>query len=154
AGAQFYKVYKGLSSGGAMVPPQGQPLGFAGYAYGTSMTDANIVPDFTKTPLPPKHPFDPGQVTGYSISAPGTGYPVAGTTLSVSGGGAPTRPATVVPVLNTNVAGATGGIVGIIIIDGGAGYSSAPSVTAAGGGGSGFAATLSIGPTSGTNPDV
>lgn len=151
--AQYYKVYKGLPSPGNVVPPLSQSLGFCGFAYGTSFTDSNIVSDFTKTPLMEANPFAPGEVTGYSITSPGSGYATSGggTPLTVSGGGSPTRPAVIYPVFNNNAPG-TAGISGLWIADPGEGYSSPPTITAAGG--TGFAATLTLGPTSGIYPGV
>jgi hypothetical protein len=152
AGAQYYKVYKGLPSPGGVLPPLSQSLGFCAYAYGTSFADSNIVPDFTKTPLQPNRPFDPGQVTGYSITNPGTGYPVGATSLTLAGGGTPSRPAVLYPILGSNTAAATAAITGITIADPGSGYATTPTVAATGGSGAGFAATLTLGPTSGVNP--
>ena len=150
-GAQYYKVYKGMPSPGNVVPSVSQSLGFAGFAYGTSFNDSNIVPDFTQTPLQPANPFAPGRIVGYSISNPGSGYGNFPNT-SLSGGGTPTRPALIGAVPSTNVFGATGGISGLWIADPGEGYTSAPTITVSGG--TGFAATLILGPATGLNPGV
>jgi hypothetical protein len=146
-GAQYYKVYKGLPSSGNIVPPLTANLGFAGYAYGTNFVDANVVPDFSKSTLQHNDPFATGQISGYTITSPGSGYPVGTTTITVTPAGgdpAPTTPAVIYPILDTSTAGTTGGIAGLYVHDPGQGYLHPPTLTA-GGGGSGFAATVTVG---------
>ncbi len=153
AGAAYYKVYKALPTPGDKVPDPGQQFGFAGYCYGTVFLDSNIVPDFVRGPPQHGNPFTPGQISGYTISASSSNWPVGSTTLSLSGGGSPTRAGIVFPIIDNNTPGGTGSISGIYIYDPGAGYSSAPTVTAAGGGTT-FTATFTISPTTGIDPDT
>jgi hypothetical protein len=150
AGAQYYKVWKALPSHSDTVPLPSEQFGFAGFSYGTSFTDSNIVADFTKAPIQPGDPFAPGKLTGYTITAPGSGYVPGDTAIVVSdttGAGA-----VVHPVLDTNIATATGGIVGLYIAHRGSGYT-APTATAAGAG-TGFSATFSVGASSGLDPSA
>lgn len=148
SGAQYYKVWKALPAHGNRVPLPHEQFGFAGYSYGTSFLDSNIVPDFARSPIQAADPFAPGALTGYAITAPGTGYLPGDTSLVVTD--ATGSGALVYPVLDSTVAGTAGGIVGIYIADPGRGYT-APTVTATGAG-SGFAATFTIGSSSGLDP--
>jgi hypothetical protein len=150
-GASYYKVYKALPSPGDKVPNYAQQFGFAGYTYGTSFLDSNIVADFAKAPPSRNDPFAVGQVTGFNISASSADWPVSGTTITVSGGGG--SGAIIYPIIDTTTAAGTGHISGLYIANPGSGYTSAPTLTA-GGGGTTFTATSSIGPISGTDPDV
>lgn len=151
ADAAFYKVYKALPAHGNKVPMPHEQFGFAGFSYGTLFTDSNIVADFANPPIQAGDPFASAPLSGYTITNPGATYPVGGTTISVTDGTG--SGAVVYPILDTNTAGATGGIIGLFIANPGSGYS-APTVSASGGGGSGFAATLSVGPSSGITPAV
>ena len=150
ADAVYYKVYKGLSSSGDRIPPPSSQLGFAGFSYGTSFTDSNIVPDFAQSPLQPHYPFASGYIDGYAISAPGSNYPVTGTTIVVTDGTG--TGAVIYPILDNNIAGGVGGITGLYIANPGSGYT-APTIAAAGGG-TGFTGTVTISPTSGIDPDI
>lgn len=152
ATAAYYKVYKGLSTSGNVIPSFSQPLGFCGYSYGTSFNDSNIVPDFAQSPLTPGDPFAVGALTGYNISSPGASYPLVGTTITVTGGGG--TGAVIFPVFDSNITGGTGSIVGLYIYNPGHGYTSPPTIAAVGSGGSGFVGTVTIGPQSGTYPGV
>ena len=151
AGAVFYKVYKALPTQGDTIPAPSEQLGFVGYSYGTTFTDSNIIAAFEHTPLRPNDPFAPSPIIGFNITNPGATYPIGATTLTVTDGTG--TGAEIYPIFATNAAGGTGGIVGLYIANGGSGYT-APTISASGAGGSGFAATLSIGPSAGIEPDV
>jgi hypothetical protein len=95
-----------------------------------------------------------GRVTGVVLTNTGSGY-TAAPTVTFSGGGTPTTPATA----TANIAG--GRVTSITVTNAGVGYSSPPSVSLTGGTTTGTAATvaasalfsgLSIGPVSLTNP--
>lgn len=148
--AKYYKVYKALPSHGNIVPNPTEQFGFAGFAYGTVFTDSNIVADFAHSPVQQDDPFAPGAITGYSIANPGSGYPAIGTTITVTDGTG--SGAVIYPVIDNNTFGTTGSIVGLYVVNPGRGYT-APSLSAAGGG-SGFAASLTLGPSTGINPSV
>jgi hypothetical protein len=150
AGARFYKVYKALPAPGAKVPGLESQFGFAGFSYGPSFTDSNIVADFTKAPPTFDDPFTPGKITGFAISASTADWPVSGTSLNVTD--ATGAGAELFPIISNNTAGGVGSIIGIYIRNPGHDYT-APTVAAAGGGTT-FTATLSIGATSGLDPDV
>jgi len=148
AGAVFYKIWKALPAHGDLVPLPSEQFGFAGYSYGNSFTDSNVVADFTQAPIQSADPFAPGALTGYAITAPGSGYEPGESAIVVSdttGTGA-----VVYPVHDDNTANVAGAIVGLYIADPGQGYT-APTATATGAG-SGFAATFTVGPTSGLEP--
>jgi hypothetical protein len=148
-GAQYYKVWKALPGHADRIPLPHEQFGFVGYSYGVTFTDGNIVADFAKAPLRAGDPFAPGAITGYSISAAGTGYTPGSTTITVTDGTG--TGAVVYPILDTNVAGTTGGIVGLYIDSPGSGYT-APTFTASGG--TGFAATGTVGPSTGLDPSA
>lgn len=150
ANAAFYKVYKCLPAHGNRVPPNHESFGFAGFSYGTTFVDSNIVPDFVHCPVSPGNPFNPGQIIGINITNPGSGYPVGGTGLNITDSTG--FDGLVLPVMDNNVGGGTGGIVGIWIWSPGRNYT-APTITAVGGG-TGFAATLMLSPNTGIDPYV
>lgn len=152
--AAYYKIFKGIPAPGDRLPPIWQNLGFIGYAYGTSFVDSNIVPDFTKASLSPKAPFAIGQYLSYTITTPGSGYDPSTTTLAMAGGGPPTIPPVIYAIVDTTDPSMTGGITGIWIFFPGEGGTGDITVTAATGGGSGFAAVLKVGATAGTFPGV
>jgi len=148
AGAQYYKVWKALPAHGDKVPLPSEQFGFAGYSYGNAFTDSNIVPDFTRAPISVADPFAPGALTGYTITAPGSGYEPGESAIVVTdttGTGA-----VVYPVHDNNTANVAGAIVGLYIADPGRGYT-APTATATGAG-TGFAATFTVGPSGGIEP--
>lgn len=144
AGAKYYNVYKALPVVGgtavARIVEAGAGFGFAGFANGPAFTDSNITADFSQTPPQNNYPFTLGTITGYTITNPGAAYPVGGTTLTVTGAGGAT--AVALPILSTNIVGATGTIIGMVIVEPGYGITNGAAVTAAGGGGAGFAATV------------
>jgi hypothetical protein len=146
ANGSYYKVYKAIPSPGGVVPPIASDFGFVGFAYGPQFTDGNIVADFTRTPPLHKDPFPGGgaggNLTGYTIVSPGSGFPNYPPALSIAdptGAGA-----YVLPIVSDNVLGNTSGIVGLRIVNDGELYS-APVVTIAGPG-SGFSVTFTLGP--------
>jgi hypothetical protein len=151
SGAVYYKVYKALPSPGKKIPSQGQQFGFAGFTYGTLFLDSNIVADFAKSPPSNGDPFANGKLTGFSISASSNDWPVVGSTITVSGGGG--SGAVVYPVIDKSGDTESGHITGLYIANPGSGYTSAPTLTA-GGGGTTFTATAIISSQSGNDPDV
>lgn len=151
ANTVFYKVYKALPMHGNRVPAQHEQFGFVGFSYGTSFTDSNIVADFVHPPLSAGDPFASAPITGYTITAGGANYPVGSTTIAVADANG--TGAVIYPILSTNAAGAVGSIIGLYIANPGSGYT-APTVTASGGAGAGFTATLSVGPSTGITPEV
>lgn len=149
--AVFYKVYKALPTPGDKIPNPSEQFGFAGFSYGTSFTDSNIIADFTQAPLRDNDPFISAGIIGFAISASSSDWPVATTTLTVADGGAGTG-AVAYPIFSTNTAAANGAITGIYFAQPGHGYTS-PTISAAGGGTT-FTATLTAGPSSGIEPSV
>lgn len=145
SGATYYNVYRSIATGGGQMPSFGQQLGFVGYTYGSTFVDSNTVPDFTRGPPQHTDPFSPSQIVGYNITNPGSGYPVGGTNIVSPPG------TLLMPILNNNTEGGTGGIVGLWIVNGGNNVTS--TALSAIGGGSGFAATAILGP-SNNNPAV
>ena len=149
-GAAYYKIWKGLPAHALRVPVPYQQFGYCGLSYGTAFVDTNIVADFTQSPIEASDPFAPGQITGYTITAAGSGYVPGATNITVTD---PTGTGAVIyPVLSTNLSTSTGGIVGLAIHSPGRGYT-APTVTADGAG-SGFAASLTLGPSTGLDPSA
>ncbi len=66
-GAKLYNVYQAIPSYSVPVPT-GTSYGFIGYSYGTSFTDTNITPDFSRTPPTHNNPFARGAITGITIT--------------------------------------------------------------------------------------
>ena len=69
-GAQYYKVWKALPAHGNRVPAPSDQFGFAGYSYGNSFLDSNIVADFAQAPISADDPFAPGVLTGFRLPLP------------------------------------------------------------------------------------
>lgn len=109
-----------------------------------------IIPDYSKGPPIHFDPFAPGQISQITITNPGTGLDGTTTTTITdpTGTGAVIRP---IVNLTAGGPGATGGAAGIIIEDGGSGYTS-PSLNFSPG--SGLTVTFTISPLSGTYPAV
>jgi len=149
--AMYYRVYKALPTSGARVPSLAEQVGFAGYTYGTSFADNNIIPDFTLSPPSANNPFANSKITGYTITASSADWPVGGTTITVTDGTG--TGAVIYPILSNNIAAGVGSITGLYIKDAGSGYT-APTLTAVGAGGTVFTATATLGAATGNDPDV
>lgn len=141
-GASSYNIYKAPEAYAATVPV-GSLFSYLGEAVGLSFVDNNITPDFTTVPPQHKNPFSPGQITGAVITAQGTSYVQATTTITINtstGSGA---------ILTPIVVG--GGVQAILVQNPGGNY--APSDTISiGGAGTGATATITLGALTGTYP--
>lgn len=144
AGAKYYNVYRSLVFPTTAQSSLGQQLGYIGRSYTTSFVDVNVTPDFTHTPQQYANPFKSGQVQYIEITAPGSGYTSA-PMVSVTGGGGSGFAG--VAILDADE------VVGVLILNGGSGYSS-PVVGFTGGGGSGATATATLNSTSNEMPAV
>ena len=143
AGVNEYYVYKALPGYNAPVQP-GAQFGYAGYTYGASFVDSNITPDFSQAPPTHKNPFARGAITGATPVAPGSGYTkISLSIVSATGSGGAL----------TGVLNPAGGLAAIIVNEEGSGYMTGDGITISGNG-TGAAATLQIGPQSGTYPSL
>lgn len=138
AGAGYYNVYRQpeVINGAA---DYGQIYGFIGTTTGVSLTDQNIAPDFSRSPPQPRNPFLNSTIQYWTVTNGGSGYT--------------TGPATVTDAAGTGWIGfieATAGVVTAIITQYGGQNYSAPTISAAGG--TGLAATATIGPATGNYP--
>lgn len=143
ANAKYYNVYRSLVYPTGTQVTLADDLGFIGRAYGPSLVDNNIVPDFTKTPPVHGDPFADGAITEITITAPGTTYAKTDT-VSVSGGGGS-------GFVGYPIIDSSGAILGVKIDHPGSGYSS-PTVSFGTSTGSGATATATAGSTSGNFP--
>lgn len=144
AGATSYNIYKATPSYNVQVPI-GVLYGFAGTSLGTSFTDTNITADFTTVPPTHTDPFARGTIIDVNPVTGGSGYTQATigfTVHSSTGSGFVGIPIVV-----------SGGFVGFLIENGGANFNTGDTITITdSGGGSGAAATLTVGPSTGTYP--
>lgn len=142
-GAGSYNVYQATPSYSTGVSV-GSLYGFIGSALGASFTDSNITADFTQVPPTHQNPFARGAVVGVLIANGGTGFTqgTVGFMIATSTGAGFIG----VPVV------VNGSVAAFIVESGGQGY--APSDTIAFTGGSGSAASLTLGSQSGTYPGV
>lgn len=141
SGAAYYNVYRATVSPNVDIP-EGATFGYVGMTYGVQFVDANITPDYTKTPPRHSNPFAKSPLSRIDLTAGGAGYVATTTTCAVTdptGSGAILVPVVVV-----------GAVVAVIILDGGHDYT-APVLTF-GGAGAGAAATATIGYSTGTYP--
>lgn len=149
AGAEYYNVYRTKIQSGAGASAQAitkaEQVGYIGRAYGPIFIDNNIIPDFTVTPPEFNDPFANGAILEIAVTAGGTGWNKATTTVAVSGSGSGF---TGYPIVNNS-----GVIVGVVITNPGSGYVN-PVVTFPAGGGSGATATATAGELTGNDPAV
>ena len=150
AGALEYYVYRSLVLPVGSDVSGAQELGYIGRALSPQFSDNYITPDFTKTPPRHKNPFAGGAITYIDVTAKGSLYSKIDT-VTVSGGGGSGFVG--YPVVNRTVGGSGGEIIGVVVVNGGSGYSS-PVVSFGTSTGSGATATVSLTPSSGNNPSV
>lgn len=138
--ADSYRVYRSFVHPFEGESHIGVELGYIGTVRGTSMTDANIQPDFTQSPVIYNNPFARGAVRYIEVTAGGSGY---------------TKDSTLSLTLDTG-SGFVGypivygdEVIGVYIADHGTGYTS-PAVSVSDGTGATFDVT--VGPTTGTFP--
>lgn len=145
-GAVNYNIYKATPSYAVGVP-LGTSFGFIGSSFGTSFQDTNIIPDFTQTPPLHVDPFARGLILEVTPTAGGAGYTqatVGFTVTTATGSGLAGTPVIV-----------GGQFVAFVITNGGSGYLAGNTITITdSGAGAGAAATLIIGPATGTYPGV
>ncbi len=141
AGASSYNVYKATPAYSSPVPI-GSLYGYCGTAYGTQFVDTNIVQDFTAVPPTHQNPFAQSPIAEVNMTALGGGYSqsTVGYAIHTTTGTGFTGSPVVV----------NGGIVAFVIINNGQDYGPNDTITFSGG--SGAAANLVIGPSSGTYP--
>lgn len=141
-GATKYNVYRSIVVPDGSTMHLGYSLGFIGTTRGTSFTDNNITPDFTRTPALYRDPFAPGAVEWIEVTNGGSGYNDTGSLALTGGGGSGFVGYPIV----------TGGkVIGAYIAHPGSGYTS-PSVSVTGGGGSGATFVAHLAPNTGRYP--
>lgn len=144
-GALEYNVYRSLVLPIGADISVAQELGFLGRAIGAQFVDNNIIPDFTKAPPTHFDPFASSPVSFIGITAQGSGY-AKSDTVSVTGGGGSGFVG--YPIVN-----AAGNILGVVVVNGGSGYSS-PVVSFSTSTGSNATATATLGEATGNDPSV
>lgn len=140
-GARHYNIYRStLNRSGTGDMTAAAQLGYLGRALGASFVDTNIIPDFTRSPPLHFDPFALSKIDSIDVTAQGSGY----------------TDASVVTVTDPNGTGFIGfpivqggKIVGIVVQDGGHGYT-APVVAITVG--TGATATINVGDAAGTYP--
>lgn len=142
-GAIEYNVYRSLILPTGADISAAQETGFVGRTKGTQFIDNNIIPDFTKTPLVHLHPFPSLGISYIEVTAGGAGYTNASVVTVTDPDG--------VGFSGYPVVNAAGAITGIVIINGGSGYT-APSISVSVGAGATFSITRT--PETGNYPRV
>ena len=142
SGATEYNVYRSLILLKGHALTFAQELGYLGKTQAPVFEDTNIIPDFARTPLVVDNPFSNGAILNVNITAPGSGYAKATTTISASGG---------TGFVGKVIVDGDGKVIGCRILDPGTGYSNASVVTISGAG-TGATATITASPASGNNP--
>lgn len=130
-GAAYYNVYRAPtsyntgSSTVAIAPPPGSVFSYVGTSYGNQFVDSNVQPDATVSPPLHLNPFAPGQILYVNVTAPGSGQAALNVTvISATGFGA-----VLVPVIFS------GGLLAVIVQNGGQNYSPSDQVSFGGPGG-------------------
>jgi hypothetical protein len=142
--ALYYNVYRSLVVPEGLKMHIGMPMGFIGTSRGTSFEDANITPDFTRTPTFYRDPFAPGAVESIRVTAAGSGY-ATGDTLTLTG--SPGTGFVGYPIVQDSA------IIGVYIANPGSGYV-APELTVTTSGGSAATFAIVLTPATGTYPSV
>lgn len=138
AGAGYYNVYRQPEVNPS--PDYGQLFGYIGTTTGVSLTDQNIAPDFSRTPPQPRNPFLNNTILYWTIVTAGSGYSTGLATVTDADGS---------DWLGFIEVDGSGAVVAIVTQYGGENYV-APTISAAGG--TGLAATATIGPSTGNYP--
>ena len=150
AGAASYNVYR-TSVASETSLSKAQEVGFIGSTRAPIFVDANIIPDFTRTPPLNFNPFANGAVTELGMLTLGSGY-AFNTTVSIADGTGFAG----VPVVGPSdvTAYAAGALTGVLIQQGGSGYTLSSAVTfdAVGGGTGATAEVRGVTPASGNYP--
>ena len=144
AGASSYRIYRAPEAYNNVVPT-GSLFGYIGTVLGNSFTDRNITPDFTQTPPLHLNPFSPAALISINMTNQGTGYTSAPTVSITTGTGSGFSGTAVV---------IGGKVQAVLILNAGTGYLSSDTVVFTGGGGASAAATLTVGPATGTYPSA
>jgi len=141
-GASFYNVYRSLVLPTGADISLAQDVGYLGRAFAGLFVDTNITPDFTHTPPQGRNPFADSAITSIAVTAGGVGYTKT-STVTVTGGGS--------GFVGYPVVNSSGAIISVVLVNGGSGYT-APAVSFAGG--TGGAATATVGAATGNHPRV
>lgn len=146
AGATSYNIYGSTPS--YQVPvPIGSSFGFLGTSFGGSFVDTNIVADFATVAPTHTDPFARGAIDSVTVTAQGSGYTqgtVGYSIVTSTGSGFAGSPVVV-----------DGKFVAFIVDNGGELYADTDTIVISdSGSGTGAAATLVVGPQTGTYPST
>lgn len=143
-GASSYNIYRSLLLADGDDVSQAMSVGYVGTSFGPEFVDNNIVPDFTVTPPQHVDPFADSTITFIEMTNGGSGYnkDATATITDPDGSGFVGYP----------IVDDSGVILGVVIVNGGSGYTD-PTVVFAGGGSS-AAADAEVGPADGNKPGV
>jgi len=148
ADAAKYKVYRTrLENTVANSTNGATPVGFVGETRATEFLDNNIIPDFGKTPPRRYDPFENGSVLHVEVTAVGSGYPVSGTTVTITDSGSDGTGFSAYANVNDS-----GEVISITITNPGKDYGQASTIAIAGSGGSGATAEPILSAESGNYP--
>ena len=140
------EVYSPPTASPPNYPSGGALFGYIGTAFGPNLTDTNVVPDYNLSPPQHRNPFATSSVKAVSMTSGGTSYSPTATTATV------VSPIGVNPALMPVVV--NGAIVWTIVMSGGEGLTGGETVSFVDGtgAGGGAAASLVVGPATGTYP--
>lgn len=140
-----YNIYKWGPTPGPGASHPAIPLtvyGYIGHSLTTDFVDTNIAPDFSRVPPQYQNPFAIGQVSGVTVTTPGTGSVNNFEPLTFVGDGAGAAGYGVIDP-------ATGGISAVVMTNPGSNYT---TCTASAAGVAGEALVCVLGPAAGTYP--
>lgn len=147
-GAVYYNVYRTRIVDAASIS-RSLPVGFIGRARGSFFADRNITPDFTRTPPVENNPFADNRIERIDVTAAGSGYNNS-STISITDANGTGFVGYL--VIGLHKGETSGGVLGVVVRQGGSGYTG-PSVST-GGSGSGATFTVIRSPASGNDPAV
>lgn len=143
ANAEYYNIYRAIVSPNTDIPI-GATHGYVGMTYGLEFVDSNITPDYTKTPPTHQNPFAQSAIASATVSTGGSAYVSSTTSITVAD--ATGSGAILIPIIVGGV------LVGVVVQDGGSGYTS-PTLSVVGAG-TGATANATLGPATGTYPST
>jgi hypothetical protein len=137
-GASVYNIYKAEPGYNTLIPA-GVQYGYAGQSYGGSFLDSNVIPDFTQVPPTHQNPFARGQILEADVTLGGSGESFDITINTTTGSGA-----VLIPVVDFD----TNTLTAIVVSSPGINYAQTDTLSI----NNGAAATLTVGPETGTYP--
>lgn len=150
ANVKYFNIYRTIvmpesitGSADDATVTRGDEVGYVGLSYAPRFVDANIIPDFARTPPVFRNPFAPAQIEQINVTAGGAGYVVGDTVAASVGTGFVGYP----------IVDPAGVIIAVVVLRGGTGYTGT-AITFGTAAGVGATAVAVVSPATGNYPSV